>query len=143
VNPAPLTFREFAAGLAAIGGFEKRPLVAVAVSGGPDSMALVLLADRWARMQGGRAWGLTVDHGLRRDSADEARTVACWLGARAIPHEILPWEGAKPAGGIQEAAREARYGLLTAWCRSRGCLHLLAAHHREDQIETHLIRRRA
>src|SRR3954447_7076777 len=106
-------------------------------------MALMLLADRWAQACGGRAWGLTVDHGLRPESADEARTVGSWLGARAIPHDILLWVGPKPISGIQEAAREARYRLLTAWCRRRFCLHLLAAHHLEDQIETHLIRRGA
>ena len=75
MDTAPLTLLEFDASLAAIGGFETRPLIAVAVSGGPDSMALMLLADRWARTHGGRAWGLTVDHGLRGESADEARTV--------------------------------------------------------------------
>ncbi len=141
--PAPLTLLQFAANLAAIGGFEAQPLIAVAVSGGPDSMALMLLADRWARARGGRAWGLTVDHGLRPESADEARIVGSWLGARAIPHDILLWVGPKPISGIQEAAREARYRLLAAWCRRRFCLHLLAAHHLEDQIETHLIRRSA
>lgn len=139
----PLTLEEFSASLTAIGGFETQPLLAVAVSGGPDSMALMLLADRWARMQGGKAWGLTIDHGLRRESADEARMVASWLDARSIPHAILYWAGLKPDSGIQEAAREARYRLLAAWCRDHGCLHLLAAHHLEDQIETHLIRRRA
>ncbi len=143
MQSAPLTLPEFAASLTAIGGFETRPLIAVAVSGGPDSMALMLLADRWARMRGGRAWGITVDHGLRRESADEARTVGSWLGARGIPHDILRWCGPKPASGVQEAAREARYRLLTAWCRERCCLHLLAAHHLDDQIETHLIRNRA
>jgi tRNA(Ile)-lysidine synthase len=106
-------------------------------------MALMLLAERWARARGGQAWGLTVDHGLRHESADEARTVASWLGARGIPHATLCWSGSKPESGIQEAAREARYRLLTAWCRDRFCLHLLTAHHLEDQIETHLIRRRA
>jgi tRNA(Ile)-lysidine synthase len=140
---APLTLPEFAASLAAIGGFETRPRVAVAVSGGPDSMALLLLADRWARQQGGAAWGLTVDHGLRPESADEARRVASWLAARAIPHAILCWSGPKPASGLQEAAREARYRLLAGWCRDQGILHLFVAHHREDQIETYLIRRRA
>jgi tRNA(Ile)-lysidine synthase len=143
VDIAPPSLEEFDATLAAIGGFETRPLLAAAVSGGPDSMALMLLADHWARTRGGTAWGLTVDHGLRRESAREARTVASWLAARAIPHAILPWIGAKPAAGIQEAAREARYRLLTAWCRDRGVLHLLAAHHFEDQIETYLIRRRS
>jgi tRNA(Ile)-lysidine synthase len=141
--PAPVMVSQFAAILAAIGGFETRPLIAVAVSGGPDSLALMLLADQWARMQGGQAWGLTVDHGLRHESADEARIVASWLDARGIPHATLRWSGQKPESGIQEAAREARYRLLTAWCRERFCLHLLTAHHFEDQIETHLIRRRA
>ena len=143
MTAAPLTLPEFGASLTAIGGFEARPLIAVAVSGGPDSMALMLLADRWARGRDGRAWGLTVDHGLRRDSAGEARIVASWLGARAIPHRILRWTGTKPSSGIQEAAREARYRLLAGWCREQGALHLFIAHHLQDQIETHLIRRRA
>jgi len=138
-----LTLDELAARLDAIGGFEARPLIAVAVSGGPDSLALVLLADSWARRRGGEARALTVDHGLRPESAEEARTVAGWLAARAIPHQILIWAGDKPASGIQEAAREARYDLMAEWCRSQGCLHLLAAHQCEDQVETYLIRRRA
>lgn len=143
MSAAPLSSPEFAALIDALGGFEARPLVAVAVSGGPDSMALMLLADRWARQRGGQAWGLTVDHGLRPESAAEAQQVRGWLAARGIAHAILVWAGDKPASGIQEAAREARYRLLAAWCRARGCLHLLTAHHREDQVETHLIRRRA
>ena len=143
IDGGPLTLPELAAALDRIGGFEARPLVAVAVSGGPDSMALVLVANRWAKERGGAAWGLTVDHGLRPQSAAEARTVAQWLAARGIPHRILTWTGDKPVSGLQEAAREARYRLLARWCRDNGCLHLLTAHHREDQIETHLIRRRA
>jgi tRNA(Ile)-lysidine synthase len=143
VSPAPLSLDELAASLDALGGFEARPLIAVAVSGGPDSLALILLAERWARQRGGGAWALTVDHGLRPESAAEARTLAGWLAARTIPHEILVWAGDKPTSGIQEAARDARYRLLGEWCRAHGCLHLLTAHHREDQVETHLIRRRA
>jgi tRNA(Ile)-lysidine synthase len=143
VSVAPLTLDELAASLAAIGGFETQPQIAVAVSGGPDSLALVVLADRWARTRGGQAWAVSVDHGLRPESAAEARTVAGWLAARAIPHEILRWVGDKPASGIQEAARDARYRLLAEWCGRHGVLHLLTAHHREDQVETHLIRRRA
>lgn len=138
-----LTLAELGAALAAIGGFEARPKLAVGVSGGPDSMALAILADRWARARGGEAWALIVDHGLRPESAAEARTVAGWLAARAIPQEILVWRGDKPASGIQERAREARYGLMADWCCAHGVLHLLTAHHREDQAETHLIRRRA
>lgn len=134
---------ELAAALASIGGFERRPFVAVATSGGPDSLALAILADRWARARGGVAWALTVDHRLRPESGAEAGRAGEWLAARGIPHAILAWEGAKPATGLQAAAREARYRLLAAWCRARGCLHLLTAHHRDDQAETYLIRRRA
>lgn len=139
----PLTLAELDAALAAIGGFEPRPLIAVGVSGGPDSLALAILADRWARRRGGEAWAVTVDHGLRPESAAEAETVGRWLAARGIPHAVLAWRDAKPATGIQEAARAARYRLLAEWCAARGCLHLLTAHHREDQAETYLIRRRA
>ena len=143
MSAPPLTLGELAEVLDQIGGFEARPFVAVAVSGGPDSMALAILADRWARQRGGEAWALTVDHRLRPESVAEAQTVAEWLAARAIPHEVLVWADKKPASGIQQAARAARYRLLAGWCRERGCLHLLTAHHREDQAETHLIRRRA
>ena len=84
-----------------------------------------------------------MDHRLRPESGGEIRLLHGWLSARSIRHEILVWSGDKPAAGIQEAARAARYRLLAEWCREHGCLHLLTAHHREDQAETHLIRRRA
>jgi tRNA(Ile)-lysidine synthase len=69
--------------------------------------------------------------------------VGAWLAARAIPYAILTWQGDKPRSGLQERARWERYRLLATWCRDAGVLHLLAAHHREDQAETYLIRRRA
>ncbi|MBV9586240.1 MAG: tRNA lysidine(34) synthetase TilS [Alphaproteobacteria bacterium] len=134
---------ELSVSLAAIGGFEAQPFIAVAVSGGPDSLALTILAERWARERRGYLTALTVDHRLRPESADEARTVGEWLEARGIEHHVLVWGDPKPKTGIQEAARDARYRLLAEWCISHGCLHLLTAHHREDQIETHLIRKRA
>jgi len=117
--------------------------MAVAVSGGPDSLALTLLADRWVRERGGEVCALTVDHRLRPESGAEIRQLRAWLSTRAIRHEVLVWSGEKPTSGLQEAARIARYRLLDGWCREHGCLHLLTAHHGDDQIETHLIRRRA
>src|ERR1700687_704559 len=134
VGDAPLTLPELAASLDALGGFEARPLIAVAVSGGPDSLALILLAPRLARQRGGQAWPLTVDHGLRPESAEEARTVGRWLAARAIPHDILVWAGVKPTSGLQEAAREARYRLLAGLCRAQGVPHLLHAQHRAQPV---------
>jgi tRNA(Ile)-lysidine synthase len=139
----PFTGAEFAASLASLGRFETRPFLAVAVSGGPDSLALAILADRWARERYGEICAVTVDHRLRPESGDEIRRLHGWLAARAIRHEILAWSVHKPATGVQEAARAARYQLLAEWCREHGCLHLLTAHHRDDQAETHLIRRSA
>src|SRR5712671_4525804 len=143
MSAAPLTLGELSTALATIGGFEARSLIAVAVSGGPDSLALTILADRWARERGGQLTALTVDHRLRPESGEEARILGGWLAARGIAHQVLVWTDPKPATGIQEAARAARYHLLAGWCRERGCLHLLTAHHREDQAETYLIRKRA
>ncbi len=140
---APLGVAEFGAAFEALARFEARPFIAVAVSGGPDSLALTILADRWARARGGHICALSVDHGLRPESGGEIARLRDWLAARAIRHQVLVWSGDKPATRIQERAREARYRLLDEWCRDNGCLHLLTAHHREDQAETHLIRARA
>ncbi len=135
---------DFARLMAPLGPFEARPQLAVAVSGGADSLALALLAERWARARGGRIVALTVDHGLRRESAGEAAAVARWMKRRGIAHRILVWRGAKPGAGIQAAARAARYRLLEDWCaaraRARGIVHLLLGHQREDQAETLLLR---
>jgi tRNA(Ile)-lysidine synthase len=126
--------------MAPLGPFERAPHFAVAVSGGSDSMALCLLAERWARARGGEVTALIVDHGLRPESGAEALEVAAWLERRGVDHRILAWRGPKPATGIQTAAREARYALLGDWCRAAGVLHLLLGHHRDDQAETVALR---
>lgn len=130
----------FERAIAALGPFESQPHLAVAVSGGADSMALALLADGWARARGGRVHALTVDHGLRAESAAEAARVGSWLRVLGIEHRILPWTDVKPASALQARARAARYALLGAWCRSVGILHLLLAHQRQDQAETLFLR---
>ena len=127
-----------------LGGFESAPFVAVAVSGGPDSLALAILADRWARSRGGAICALSVDHRLRPESGAETPPARLLAGGPGDPaRRSWSGKGPKPATGIQQAARAARYRLLAQWCREHGCLHLLTAHHREDQAETHLIRRAA
>ena len=110
---------QFAALMQPLGPFEKAPNLAVAVSGGADSMALALLAHAWAQQRGGAITALTVDHGLRRAAAGEARQVRAWLQAHGIDHQTLRWRGVKPGSGIQAAARQARYALLGQWCRRR------------------------
>lgn len=126
--------------MAALGPFETNPALAVAVSGGADSMALCLLAHGWARARAGRVLALIVDHGLRDASSEEAARTASWLAARGIESEVLPWVGDKPASAIQARARAERYRLLFDRCRQTGILHLLVGHHREDQAETLLLR---
>lgn len=133
---ADLTAETFAALMAPFCPFESRPVLAAAVSGGRDSLALALLAHDWARSRGGRVVGLIVDHGLRAAAADEARMARDTLLHHGIDSVILRWTGTKPASGLQEAAREARYRLLFEACRAHGILHLLVAHHADDQAET-------
>jgi tRNA(Ile)-lysidine synthase len=127
--------------LARLGPFEPKPVVAVAVSGGSDSMALALLLDEWASHREARIEAITIDHGLRPESATEAEQVGRWLASRRVTrHTILRWVGVKPEAGIQAAARDARYRLLTGHCREQGILHLCLAHHLDDQIETRAMR---
>lgn len=137
---APLGVDEFARLMAGLGPFEQNPVLAVGVSGGPDSMVLCALADDWSRRRGVRILALTVDHRLRADSGDEAGKVAVWLGDRGVDHLLLTRRGPDIHAGVHAAARTARYDLMGAACRDRGILHLLLAHHRNDQAETFLLR---
>lgn len=116
--------------------------VVLAVSGGSDSTALMLIAAR-ARLRGDLKpllSVLAVDHGLRAGAAAEAQRVAGWASAFGLPSHVLAWEGAKPATGIQTAARTARYALMTAWCAANGAEAIVTAHTLEDQAETLLMR---
>jgi len=137
---APLSDEEFSARLDRLGPFERPPRLAVAVSGGADSLALALLARAWVRRRGGTIVALTVDHGLRREASAEAKQVGAWLAARGITHHTLVWQGPHPVSDIQAAARAARYRLLESGCTEHGSLHLLTAHHREDRAETFWLR---
>jgi tRNA(Ile)-lysidine synthase len=118
---------------------EGRPTcaLAVAVSGGADSLALALLA---ADCFPGAVTALIVDHGLRAESAAEAAQTQLWLSLKAIPAHVLRWAGAKPIANVQEAARVARYRLLEDWCVAHDTPALLTAHHQGDVAETFLMR---
>lgn len=137
---APVGAAEFAGLMARFGPFEPAPHLAVAVSGGADSLALALLAADWARAAGGAAAALVVDHRLRAESGAEARRAASALRARAIPAAVLTRRGPAPAAAVEAAARAARYRLLGDWCRAHRVLHLLVGHNLEDQAETLLLR---
>ncbi|MDF2094724.1 tRNA lysidine(34) synthetase TilS [Aquibaculum arenosum] len=138
--PEPLNDAAFAALMAPLEPFEPEPLIACAVSGGADSLALLYLASRWAKARSGRVIALTVDHGLRPEAAAEARQVAAYAAALGAGHRTLLWRDPPQSGPVQAAARRARLTLMQQACREAGCLHLLLAHHRDDQIETLLLR---
>ncbi|MFN3233051.1 MAG: tRNA lysidine(34) synthetase TilS [Alphaproteobacteria bacterium] len=136
----PVSDSEFALMMDALESVRHPTHLALAVSGGPDSMALLLLTARWADGHGVALTALTVDHGLRPESAAEASQVAKWCAARGVAHKVLVWEGQKPAANVQALARQARYGLMEAWCSTHQVPVLLLAHHLEDQAETLLLR---
>ncbi|MFT5486270.1 MAG: tRNA(Ile)-lysidine synthase [Paracoccaceae bacterium] len=137
---AALSTTEFIDFMRAAGPFPGDTAVAVAVSGGADSMTLLALARDWAAKSGARLTALTVDHCLRPESGAEAVQVAAWCVSHGIAHETLVWAGEKPDKGIQAAARTARYSLLEDWCRAHGHTELLVAHSQNDQAETFLMR---
>jgi len=114
--------------------------LAVAVSGGVDSVALLHLCDGWARSRGRDLTVYTVDHGLRPDAAAEAKGVGRLAASLGRRHRILTWDGPKPVTGLQAAAREARYRLLAGACHRDGSEALALAHHLDDQAETLLHR---
>jgi tRNA(Ile)-lysidine synthase len=118
------------------------PALLLAVSGGPDSMALMWLVARWrnALARGPRLIAVTVDHGLRSEAAAEARQVKRLARSLDVPHRTVRWTGAKPKTGLPAAARAARYRLLAQAARTGGATHILTAHTRDDQAETLLMR---
>ena len=114
--------------------------IAVAVSGGIDSLSLVLLANEWAKNHDIKIVGLTVDHKLRPTSTNEAEYVNSLLKKYDIEHHTLTWEGEKPTSNIENTARDARYNLLIDFCEKNKIKVLLLGHHVQDQAENFLIR---
>ena len=123
--------------------FTRRGTVIAAVSGGGDSLALLFLLHDFLRRLPDHPLllAVTVDHGLRVESSEEAEAVGRLAAAHAIPHRILRWEGAKPATGISAAAREARLALLAKAARDAGTDLVLTGHTANDQAETLAMRR--
>ncbi|MGI9371686.1 MAG: tRNA lysidine(34) synthetase TilS [Hyphomicrobiales bacterium] len=121
-----------------LASLDDRLPLAIAVSGGPDSLALMHFAAR--ELPKTQLHILTVDHGLRAASAQEAKFVCEQAQALGLAHTVLRWHGEKPESGVQEAARVARYELMAQWCRANNYDHLATAHNLDDQAETVLMR---
>lgn len=140
----PLSFSDFEKLLA--GGFagmiKGAPAVALGLSGGPDSLALCKFLSLWSEKHGGPViHAITVDHGLRAESAQEAEQIAEWIaGWPKVEHVILRWQGEKPKSKIQEEARHARYERIADYCCRKKIMHVFLAHHQDDQAETFLFR---
>ena len=113
--------------------------IAVAVSGGADSLDAVIQTFEELSGIGYTIIALTVDHGLRPSSLEEAHYVKKIMDTFHIEHHILSWQGEKPKTGIEEAARNARYELLNNWCKENGVKYLITAHHLYDEAETFLL----
>ncbi len=113
--------------------------IGVAVSGGSDSVALLVLAADWAAQHGRTVAAVTVDHGLRNEAADEAEGVASLCGSLGVDHTILRWDG-QHSGNTQDAARRARHNLIGAWAKERRLVAVATGHTRDDQAETFLLR---
>ena len=124
-----------------LGPYEKNPHLAVAVSGGSDSLCLAILAQEWANNRGGKITALIVDHGLRKNSGKECKETQNILKKRKIFSHCFKWKLSKiPKKGVQEKAREFRYNIFEDWCFKKNIVHLLVAHHFEDQKETFFMR---
>jgi tRNA(Ile)-lysidine synthase len=123
-------------------GLENSRGLVLAVSGGGDSTALLVLVARWARRlkRAPKLIAVTIDHGLRPEGAREAAAVKRLARRLGVAHRILRWRGTKPKTGLQEAARSVRYRLLGQAAAKAGCAHILTAHTLDDQAETVLFR---
>ena len=145
--PGGLTDTDLLSPLAAasryLDGLPDDARVAVALSGGGDSLGLLVALHETLTRRGDRLslCAITIDHGLRAEAASEAASMGDVCGSRGIAHLTLRWDGPKPATGVADAARQARYMLLAEGVRRLGATCLVTAHTREDQLETVEMRR--
>jgi len=120
---------------------EEEEIIAVGISGGPDSFALLKLLSEWSYNKNVKIIAITVDHNLRDESAAEAayvgKLISNWTN---VEHVILKWEGDKPKSSIMEEARKFRYKLMSEYLNKNNGKYLFIGHHMDDQAETVLFR---
>ena len=121
--------------------FENNPIIAVAVSGGPDSMALIYLMKEWVKIKKGKVVALLIDHKLRVESYNECKKTQNYLKTLNINSKIIRVHVKKIFKKNMHEARENRYDKLINFCKSQNILHLFLGHHFDDNLETFLIRK--
>ncbi len=136
-----LTYKEFIKNIEKKYTFEKNPYVAVAVSGGPDSMSLLFLINAFIKYKKGKLMALIVDHRIRKDSTEEAKYISTYLDNNNINSQILTVNKNNVSKKNMNEARNNRYNLLTDFCIKNNILHLFIAHHKDDNLETFLNRK--
>ena len=136
-----LTNKEFIKNIEKKYTFEKNPSVAVAVSGGPDSMSLLFLVNAFIKHKKGNLIALIVDHRIRKNSKEEAKLISTYLDKNNINSQILTANKDKVRKKSMNEARDNRYNLLTDFCIKNNILHLFIAHHKDDNLETFLNRK--
>ncbi len=135
-----LSYDSYREDMRSFGQFDENSSFVVAVSGGADSLALTFLLADWCKKNNIKLSAVTVDHGLRQGSAKEAESVNSLLKKNNINHIILRWIGDKKSSNIQAEARDARYKLITDFCKDNNAKFLFVAHNKQDQAETVLLR---
>jgi len=136
-----LTNKEFIKNIEKKYTFEKNPSVAVAVSGGPDSMSLLFLMNAFIKYKKGKLMALIVDHRIRKKSKEEAKYIATYLDKNNINSQILTVNKDNVSKKSMNEARYNRFNLLTDFCIKNNILHLFIAHHKDDNLETFLNRK--
>jgi len=123
--------------------FEKNPKFAVAVSGGPDSIALTFLLKKWIYLKGGKLTVLIIDHRIRKNSFEEAKTVREYLLQKKINSVIIKIPKNKVIKYKMNEARSNRFSSIFAYCKKKKIYNLFFGHHKDDNIETFLLRKSA
>ncbi len=120
--------------------FEENPHIGLCVSGGPDSVALMLLMKKWNELSKGEIFVFHFNHNLREESKSEAAFILDICKNMKIECNIINWKSEKPKSGILAAARASRYESIINLCKEKKILHLMTAHHHDDRLETFVMR---
>lgn len=140
IDKSPLSVGEYAKLLLPFKDILGHKPIAVMVSGGADSLALLWLTQQWVQHTKNSCIAVSINHHLRAESTQEMQFVGTLAQQWGVEHVVLNWEGTKPVLGIQAKARQARYQLIDRWCGTKNIQNVLLGHHLEDQIETFISR---